>query len=566
MNLKKKIVGASVVPVILLCICTLFLTLTFIKSSLVDEIHESLKGTASATLAAYAQNTGDYIESSNGDIWKGSYNISKSEGLVDKIKQESGMDVTFFYGSKRIMTSVVDKEGNRILSSPAGDTIVKKVLKGGEEYFSKSVSLDGTLAYGYFMPVYQNNSKDQIIGMVFVGTNKQKKDAAINKVINIMTFTVVFIVIMCIIVSLKVSTSISKTLKLSIEAVQTVAGGDLNVNIDEKLLKRKDEIGELSGSLITLKNEMKSTISDISHNAKMLLGASDTLGITASDTNNTMQEVKDAVKLINESSGLQADNSSTTANHMRVMGENITQTSEEVESLNNKAELMKKSSQEASDTISELRMINEEVEDNILEVQKQTNQTHESVQKIHEATEFITSIAEETNLLSLNATIEAARAGESGKGFAVVASQIQKLAEQTNVFSNDIANATTQLIENSANAVKTMDKMQKIINDQNQSMQKTQNIVAEVLNEIGSSMSSIGLIKESTTQLEYSRNMVIQSVEELAAIAQENAASTQCTYDSTESVAKTFEDIYESAQQLKKIADELVGSIDYFKL
>ena len=59
------------------------------------------------------------------------------------------MDVTFFYGNERIMTSVKDSEGNRILGSPAGDIIVEKVLNGGEEYFSSSVSLDGTMNYGY---------------------------------------------------------------------------------------------------------------------------------------------------------------------------------------------------------------------------------------------------------------------------------------------------------------------------------------------------------------------------------------------------------------------------------
>ena len=566
MNLKKKIVCISVLPVLLLCAIILILTATIIKSSMVDEIQDALKGTASATLAAYAQNTGDYIESSNGDIWKGSYNISKSENLVDKIKQESGMDVTFFYGDKRIMTSAIDKDGNRILGSPAGDVIKEKVLKEGKEYFSKSVSLDGVSTYGYYLPVYQNNSDDQIIGSIFVGTNKNVKDKAINRILNMIVGSVVVVVVLCIVVSLRMSSSISKNLKHSIEAVQTVAGGNLNVNVDEKLIKRKDEVGELSGSLVTLKNELKSTISDIARNANHLLEASDGLGITAKETNNTMKDVKTAVNNIAKSTGIQADNSRNTAEHMRIMGDNITQTSREVEALGDKAQMMKKSSNEAADTIAELRRINEDVEQNITSVQIQTNQTNESVQKINKATELISSIAEETNLLSLNASIEAARAGESGRGFAVVANQIQKLAEQTNVFSSDIADAAVQLVENSETAVRTMDKMQEIIGMQNQSMRKTQKIVNEVLDEIGTSMESIELIKNSALELEHSRNMVIQSVDELSAIAQENAASTQCTYDSTESVANAFENIHDSADRLKEIANELVGSIEYFKL
>ena len=170
-DLKKKILSVAILPVILLGIVTIIITLTQVKSSLVNEVKDSLRGTASATLAAYNQNSGEYLETENGDVWKGSYNISKSESLVDSIKEESGMDVTFFYGNERIMTSAKDSNGERILGSPAGDIIVEKVLNGGEEYFSSSVSIDGTMNYGYYIPVYQKGTDDNPIGMIFVGTD-----------------------------------------------------------------------------------------------------------------------------------------------------------------------------------------------------------------------------------------------------------------------------------------------------------------------------------------------------------------------------------------------------------
>ena len=115
MSIRKKILAISIGPVLVLGVITLLFILTMVKSSLMDEVQDALKGTAAATLAAYDQNTGDYLESTNGDIWKGSYNISKSESLVDRIKENTGMDVTFYYGNKRIMTSAEDKKGNRIL-------------------------------------------------------------------------------------------------------------------------------------------------------------------------------------------------------------------------------------------------------------------------------------------------------------------------------------------------------------------------------------------------------------------------------------------------------------------
>ncbi len=564
MNLKKKILAITIGPVLILGIITILFTVTMVKNSMMDETKDALKGTAAATLAAYDQNTGDYLETSNGDIWKGSYNISKSENLVDRIKDNTGMDVTFFYGDKRIMTSAMDENGNRILKSKAGDVIVEKVLNGGEECFSEAVSIEGTLNYGYFMPVYQNGSDTDIVGMIFVGTNKHDKDAVIMRLLGSIVAAVAAIMLVCLIVSTKLASTISRNIRTSIKAVEKIAAGNLNVQVNNKLLKSKDEIGDLSRVTITLRDAMQRTILEINQNVQKLLEASSLLGTAADNTNGTMNKVRSAVNRIVENSAEQAENSKSTSEHMRLMGENITETSAEVEALNSNAEFMHQSSEKAAETLSNLQHINSEVERIIGEVQEQTNRTNDSVQQIHKATAFITSIAEETDLLSLNASIEAARAGESGRGFAVVAEQIKKLSEQSNQSSSEIEETAMMLSEDSQKAVEIMQKMQEIIVSQSESMQDTQKVVEEVVAQIANSMQSIQQIKETTEHLANVRNEVLQAVETLSNIAQDSVSGTKKTYEDTEEVVDTFKQVYMSAEQLREIADQLAGSVQYF--
>lgn len=564
MNLKKKILAITIGPVLILGIITILFTVTMVKNSMMDETKDALKGTAAATLAAYDQNTGDYLETSNGDIWKGSYNISKSENLVDRIKDNTGMDVTFFYGDKRIMTSAMDENGNRILKSKAGDVIVEKVLNGGEEYFSEAVSIEGTLNYGYFMPVYQNGSDTDIVGMVFVGTNKQDKDAVVMRLLGSIVAAVVAIMLVCLLVSTKLASTISRNIRTSIKTVEKIAAGDLNVQVNNKLLKSKDEIGELSRVTITLRDAMQRTTLEINQNVQKLLEASSLLGTAADNTNGTMNKVRTAVNRIVENSTEQAENSKSTSEHMRLMGDNITETSAEVEALNSNAAFMHESSEKAAETLANLQRINGEVEQIIGEVQEQTNRTNDSVQQIYKATAFIASIAEETDLLSLNASIEAARAGENGKGFAVVAEQIKKLSEQSNQSSNEIEETAMMLSEDSQKAVEIMQKMQEIIMSQSESMKDTQKVVEEVVAQIANSMQSIQQIKETTEHLANVRNEVLQAVETLSNIAQDSVSGTKKTYEDTEEVVDTFKQVYMSAEQLREIADQLAGSVQYF--
>ena len=553
-------------PVVLLGLLSIFFMLTTVRSSMMEEIEEGLKGTAAATLAAYDQNTGDYMESSNGDIWKGSYNISHSESLVDRIKDNTGMDVTFFYGDRRIMTSALDSNGDRILNSPAGERIVEKVLQNGEEYFSNSVSLDGVMNYGYFMPVYQNGSDDEIIGMVFVGTDKESKDAVVNGIIFGIGAAVCVAMILCIGVGLKLATSISHNIKKSISIMGRVAEGDLTVWVDDKMLKRKDEIGDLSRVTVKLKDTLKGILKGISENSASLLEASKALGTAADTTNGTMNEVQNAVSQVVANSTEQSKNSESTSENMRIMGEHITETSTEVDTLNQNAASMQKSSKKTADTLAQLCHINEEVERIIVEVKEQTDRTNVSIQKINSAMEFITSIAEETNLLSLNASIEAARAGESGRGFAVVAEEIRGLADQSRESADKIRSIVENLISNSNQSVQIMNGVVGEIHQQNEKLGTTLNVFSTLNQEVQKVVGEINVISGELDHIENYKTDVVEKIDGLTEISQNNAASTEETAATMDQLAEIVEDCRQATTQLNEIAGSLNANAKKFQL
>ena len=66
--------------------------------------------------------------------------------------------------------------------------------------------------------------------------------------------------------------------------------------------------------------------------------------------------------------------------------------------------------------------------------------------------------------------------------------------------------------------------------------------------------------------LSTAREESLISVGELSGIAEENVESTKKTYDGTQEVVETFQQVYVSAEQLREISDKLVKGIGYFHI
>ena len=381
------------------------------------------------------------------------------------------------------------------------------------------------------------------------------------------TFCTVVMVIISSIIGFFFISKIVKPITEVTKVVGRLANMDFTeIEGQEKLVARADETGQMSRAVVELRGQLVKMVHEFRERSDQLFEASDILSTNASETAITVEQVEKAVSEISEGASSQAEETQKATENVILMGNMVEETTRQVGELTDNANIMKKSSDEAFATLQELDKINSGAREAIDVIYEQTNTTNESAMKIREATALITSIAEETNLLSLNATIEAARAGEQGRGFAVVASQIQKLAEQSNDSARQIEDIIDSLIRESQRSVETMEDVKKIMESQNESVGRTNESFTQVRDGIIQSLNGVDQIADKTRRLDEARVNVVDVVQNLTAIAEENAASTEETSASVTEVTTIVGSISENASKLREIAEHLDRSMSIFKI
>lgn len=563
MKMQSKMLTMSLFPLIILGLTTIIFGNARIKEVVTNNIENGLRGTAVAVRDAidYADEGEYHVE--DGTLYKGEFDVTNVTDMADHIQTSADTDITVFYGNTRYMTSILDAQGNRAIGTTASEEVARKVLDGQQEYFSSDANVNGAAYFGYYIPIIENGNS---VGMVFAGMPQADAKAQINKIISLIAGIMVLFVFLFSASTLLVVKSMAKGLIRGTSALEQVATGKLNVELNSKFAERKDEIGQISRAVQKLKQELTSVITEIMGNSRELHESSELLHEKTNASMEHINQIERAVDEIAQGAGSQAQETQSATEHVIAMGNMIEDTSKEITTLNENAKQIKTLGQDAVTTIEELQKINHKTKESIDVIYDQTNTTNTSAQRIKEATALITEIAEETNLLSLNASIEAARAGEQGRGFAVVAGQIQKLAEQSNESARQIEEIINSLLEDSGKAVETMESVKEIMDEQNTNVEKTNDQVRQVIGQVDESIAAIDRIAQQSKKLNETRITITDTVQNLTAVAEENAAGTQESAASVAQIGELIRDITRIAGQQKTIADKLKENMSIFEL
>lgn len=566
MKMKLKMILLSVVPLVLVVSIICVICGIKVESEMSNIIKTDLKAVAELEYSAISIVEGNSFSVESGDLVNSNIlNITKNTEMVDLLSKECDIEVTVFYEDVRYMTTIKDETGARQVGTAASGEVVDVVLKKGQQYFTEDVDVLGESFYGYYVPIYNANSSTPV-GMVFAGKSADDVSAEIMTILSTIMIVGVVGVVVCVAFIFVAASKMSKRISYGVATLEELADGNLAIDIDQNILKNKDETGDIVKSIKNLKDKLGAMVTDIVGKSGEVKESSNVLSDGAAETTIAVEQVEKAINEIAEGATSQANDTQKATENVIVMGRMIDETTDNIEKLHEKANNMEAQGNEATDILKELSTVNDKAMDSLDVIYNQTNITNESVQKISEAVRLITSIADETNLLSLNASIEAARAGEQGRGFAVVAAQIQKLAEQSNESALQIEAIVSELMAASHKEVEIMTEVKDIMAKQNEMVEKTDQVVTGVIEGISQSRRDIETISEATKRLEESRVTVVDIVQNLSAIAEENAASTEETSASATEVNATIQEMSGNAAHLRTIADELGNSVKVFNI
>ena len=251
----------GLLPLLALGIAMLFFTSQWFTKTMYQEVERELyDATKSATTLLNAAYPGDYhLE---GDVayllYKGETDITRDYSLLDQFKEDTGLDITLFYQDTRILTTLYNAQGERIVGSGAPDIVIRDVLNTGENHFYTHTLINGKAYFSYYIPL--RNQDGSVVGMLFVGRPSETVSLSIQNYVYPLTWLIIgFVALVTVCIYFYTRKFVAVLLHIH-SFLSEVASGNLNATLDHSVTKRSDELGDIGRCALSMQRSLRTMI------------------------------------------------------------------------------------------------------------------------------------------------------------------------------------------------------------------------------------------------------------------------------------------------------------------
>lgn len=255
--------SVSIIPLLIFGIVVLLLGTQIFTKAMYNEVETELRNVCrNLTTAIDALYPGDYelVEEGNNDyrLYKGSHDLTNDYTLIDRVNMNTDLDITLFYRDTRVLTTILNRDGDRIVGTGAGSTVIEDVFDTGEAKFYTNILVFNTSYFSYYAPLI--NSDGTVAGMLFVGKPTAEVDASVRaSIYPLVIADLIFMVVVSFFIFLYTRRFTSALLQIR-SFLKEVSVGNMDASLPAEVLRRNDELSEIARSAQNMQRSLHNLV------------------------------------------------------------------------------------------------------------------------------------------------------------------------------------------------------------------------------------------------------------------------------------------------------------------